>query len=410
MATAPLITFKAGKCDYTPGSKKVEPVPGPGYIYLYSEDGMDYNRLSSENNADSIDLMHFCWRPRSALSTDPELDLLMVPGDGSFIPYLGPDGDTNSDWIKSPTSGRIYVLKFSSSSQRHFFWLQSKSQEPSGNPSAFSQRDQKLGQIVDMLLSGQEIDVEEELQDLNRQGDGQDRDGDDTMEDVHGTNGDTQGPGSGGAGAGATGGDIRDEGEESREGGADGARAAPSNDPSEVVRNFLSSIPGSNLSGAGGSQSRQNQPIVTLPDLFPSNITISMLESASPAYIDRLCSLLPPTILLLAQEADDPSDTDSSPAAAEAAIQALSVDQKKDILRRVLRSPQLIQSMASLTVALRDGGLPTVSEALQLRVDNGGYIRGGSMPLGGAQAIEAFLEGLKKTLEEEQKGGGGDGP
>ena len=182
-------------------------------------------RSNTSNNPESVDLMHFCWRPRSAPSTEPELDLLMVPGDGTFIPYLGVDGDANSEWIKSPTTGRIFVLKFSSSSQRHLFWLQSKSQEPTGSPSAFSQRDQKLGQIVDMLLSGQEIDVQEELQYINQQGSGRDNDGDDAMEDVQGPNGDTQGPGSGGAGSGATGGDVREEGEEAREGGADGARA-----------------------------------------------------------------------------------------------------------------------------------------------------------------------------------------
>ena len=142
--------------------------------------------------------------------------------------------------------------------------------------------------------------------------------------------------------------------------------------------------------------------MVVLTDLFPSSVTIPMLELASPSYIDRLCSLLPPTVLLLAQEADDPSDITPTSAAAEAAIQALSIDQKKDILGRVLRSPQLTQSMASLTVALRDGGLPTVSEALKLKVENGGYIRGGSLPLGGAQAIDAFLEGLKRTAEDEQ--------
>ncbi|KAI9691833.1 MAG: hypothetical protein M1822_007905 [Bathelium mastoideum] len=395
MASTPIVTFKAGRCEYDSSAKKVKPLPGPGYIYLYSED----------------DLMHFCWRPRSAPSTEPELDLLMVPSDGSFIPYLGADGDTNTEWIKSPTTGRIYVLKFSSSSQRHFFWLQSKSQEPSGNPSAFSQRDQKLGQIVDMLLSGQEVNVQEELQDLHQQGGGRDQDGDDTMEDVQGPNGDSQGPGSGGAGAGATGGDVRDEGEESREGGADGARAfsaeASQNDASEVVRNFLNSIPGSNLSALGGQQATQDQPVVTLPDLFPSNITVPMLDSADPAFIDKLCSLLPPSILVLAQEADDPSTVEPTEAVAQAALEALSVGQKKDILRRVLRSPQMTQSMASLTVALRDGGLPTVSEALKLKVENGGYIRGGSMPLGGAQAINAFLEGLKKVAEEEQKGRSG---
>ena len=133
-----------------------------------------------------------------------------------------------------------------------------------------------------------------------------------------------------------------------------------------------------------------------------------MLDSATPAYIDRLCTFLPPRILVLAQEIDDPSNVEPSPADAQAAMEALSLGQKKDVLRRVLRSPQMAQSMASLTMALADGGLPTVSQALQLKVENGGFIKGGSMPLGGAQAIEAFLEGLKKTAEEVQKSGDGN--
>jgi 26S proteasome regulatory subunit N13 len=144
--------------------------------------------------------------------------------------------------------------------------------------------------------------------------------------------------------------------------------------------------------------------MLTLPDLFPATVTIPVIDSLPDPLINELCGLLPPTILLLAQETDaDPSDSTATPAAAQAAIEALTTGQKKDILRRVLRSPQLTQSMASLTVALRDGGLPTVSEALELHVDNRGYIRGGSMPLGGAQAVEAFLEGLKRAAEEEEQ-------
>ena len=49
-------------------------------------------------------------------------------------------------------------------------------------------------------------------------------DEDETMEDVEPSSRNRHGS-TGGAGAGATGGDIRDEGEESREGGADGGRA-----------------------------------------------------------------------------------------------------------------------------------------------------------------------------------------
>ncbi|OCK77543.1 hypothetical protein K432DRAFT_384605 [Lepidopterella palustris CBS 459.81] len=392
MSIQPLITFKAGKCDLTPGNPaKVKPDLTPGYIYLYIGD----------------DLVHFCWRPRSAPASDPELDLLMIPGDGSFLPYLGSNSSADSENLKSPTDGRIFVLKFSSSSQRHLFWLQSKTQHPQGNASWFSERDQKLGQIVDMLLSGEEVDVAEELRELtNRRGPGRPDDDDETMDDVEGTDHPSghHRQGSGGAGADATGGDIREEGEESREGGADGGRAASSgaNDASAIVQNFLNSLKGGGLSGA--SQQQQSKPFTTLPDLLPSSTTIPIIEKADLAFIDSLLSHLPPTILLLAQGIDDLSEIDPTLETSQAAIQALSMDQKKDILKRVLRSPQLHQSLGSLTVALRDGGLPTVSEALKIKVQNGGYMKSGGMPLGAGEAVEAFLEGVKKTVQEENAG------
>lgn len=149
----------------------------------------------------------------------------MIPGDGSFIPYTGSEAAAESENVRSPTDGRIFVLKFSSSSQRYLFWLQSKSQHPKGDPSWFSQRDLAIGQIVDRLLSGEEdIDVQAELAAAASRGD----DEDETMEDVEGTDQSTnrnRHGSTGGAGAGATGGDIREEGEGSREGGADGGRA-----------------------------------------------------------------------------------------------------------------------------------------------------------------------------------------
>lgn len=52
-------------------------------------------------------------------------------------------------------------------------------------------------------------------------------------------------------------------------------------------------------------------------------------------------------------------------------------------------------------MALRDGGLPMVSESLGIKVKNGGFMRGSGMPLGEGAAVEAFLEGVKKTVEEE---------
>lgn len=150
----------------------------------------------------------------------------MIPGDGSFMPYTGSDTAADSDNVRSPTDGRIFVLKFSSSSQRYLFWMQSKSQHPKGDPSWFSARDLAIGQIVDRLLNGEDVDVQHELALAASQGPG--GDDDETMEDVEGTdhsaNRNRHGS-TGGAGPGATGGDIREEGEESREGGADGGRA-----------------------------------------------------------------------------------------------------------------------------------------------------------------------------------------
>jgi len=167
------------------------------------------------------EFVHFCWRPRDRSLDQSELDLIMIPGDGSFQPYTGKDSAEDSEHVNSPTDGRIFVLKFSSSSQRYLFWLQSKSQHPRG-ASWFSERDLKIGQVVDLLLTGEEIDVQAELAGISNSGG---NDEDETMEDIDHSSSRNRHGSTGGAGADATGGDIREEGEESREGGADGGRA-----------------------------------------------------------------------------------------------------------------------------------------------------------------------------------------
>ncbi|EAU38959.1 conserved hypothetical protein [Aspergillus terreus NIH2624] len=378
MSIVPIITFKAGICDLDHSSDPptVKPKPTPGYIYLYSED----------------DLVHFCWRPRSAPHTEPEIDLVMVPSDGSFTPYQ-PAGKG------APTNGRIYVLKFSSSSQRYLFWLQSKSQHERGELSWFSPRDLRLGEIVNTLLQGEDVDVEHEIANLPR-GPSGGGDDDETMEDVEGVDHDpnhNHGGSSGGAGPDATGGDIREEGEESREGGADGGRAAAAeSDPSSVVQSLLQSLQGNT------DQSQDSErAFTTLQDLLPPSSTLPFVESADAKTVDHLLSFLPPALLLLAQDVDDLSAVDN-PELAAAVMESLDLSQKKVILKKVLHSPQFAQSLASLTVAIRDGGLPSISEALKIPVENGGFMRHGGVPLGGGDAVEAFLRGVRNHVKESE--------
>jgi hypothetical protein len=203
MATAPLITFKAGRC--TKEGRRITSDPTPGYLYLYSED----------------ELIHLCWRTRNQPATEPEIDLIIVPGDATFSPLVKEPG---AEDVRSPTNGRIFVLRFSDSGEKSYFWMQSKSQHNSGDADWFSQRDQRLGQIVDLLLSGEDVDVEREVQEIRQAGNGGDGDADGQSGDA-GDLMDLDRQETGGAGQDATGGDPREEGEASREGGADGGRA-----------------------------------------------------------------------------------------------------------------------------------------------------------------------------------------
>lgn len=186
------------------------------------------------------------------------------------------------------------------------------------------------------------------------------------------------------------------------------ATDSSSQDPSAVVQNFLRSLQGNNQQ-PGGQQQQADRPSTTLPDLLTPATTVSFIASATPGQIDNLCSFLPSELFLLSQESsststiDTPADpSGASSVAAQGALEALSTDQKRDIIKRVFHSPQLQQSLGSLTVALRDGGLPMIGDALGLKVENGGSMRGSVMPLGGGEAVEAFIAGVKTTVEEEE--------
>ena len=130
-----------------------------------------------------------------------------------------------------------------------------------------------------------------------------------------------------------------------------------------------------------------------------------MIDAASEEFADALISFLPPAVVVLASGSLDAVDGKAEPSAdaVEAAKASLSLGDKRNLLKKVLRSPQFHQALGSLTMALRDGGLPSIADALGVKVQNGEYLQGGGMPLGGGPAVEAFVDGVKKTVQEEKK-------
>ncbi|PMB70638.1 hypothetical protein BM221_003092 [Beauveria bassiana] len=129
-----------------------------------------------------------------------------------------------------------------------------------------------------------------------------------------------------------------------------------------------------------------------------------MVNEASEDLINSLLNYLPPSIILMAANAssNENSTIEPKPAVVEAAKAALSMSQKRALITRVLRSPQFHQALGALTMALRDGGLPTIAEALGVNLENGGYIQQGGMPLGGGHAVKAFVDGIVKSAKEQQ--------
>ncbi|XP_043285321.1 proteasomal ubiquitin receptor ADRM1 homolog isoform X1 [Venturia canescens] len=88
-----LVEFKAGKM--TMKGKMVYPDTRKGQVYVYQSD-------------DS--LMHFCWKDRTTGVVED--DLIIFPDDCEF------------KHVPQCETGRVYLLRFKSSSRRFFFWLQ----------------------------------------------------------------------------------------------------------------------------------------------------------------------------------------------------------------------------------------------------------------------------------------------
>ncbi|RVD86949.1 uncharacterized protein DFL_005199 [Arthrobotrys flagrans] len=271
-----LITAKAGRCTRDPENpNRYVPSNIPGEIRL---------ELSRDE-----ELLHFKWLPRRGHTVDgEEFDLIVFPGDASFVPYNA-----------GPNDGRICVLKFQSSDQRHLFWWQTKNDE-SISASEHTRKDRSVARKIDQLIqSGGDLDaLAGELMDID----------------------DEAAPGAG---------------ESSRRGGADGGRASEPQPASATTEeqpfDVASLIRGISIPG-GASSSSNPQGFLTLPSLLQPNVATAILESK--AIRQKLLANLPPALT-----ADVKTEY-----------------QEKELLRKVLHSPQFSQATATLTVALREGG------------------------------------------------------
>lgn len=127
-----LLAFKAGRAFRRDGTNFVDADPTKGTVMLTNgDDG----------------LLHFIWKNRS--TEENEEDLILFPTDATFSKV-------------TQSNGRVYVLKFSSSNQRHFFWMQN----------AASQRDEEFANNLNGLLQDPDYDLEwnVEIEDTSAQG------------------------------------------------------------------------------------------------------------------------------------------------------------------------------------------------------------------------------------------------
>ncbi|KPV73277.1 uncharacterized protein RHOBADRAFT_55043 [Rhodotorula graminis WP1] len=114
--SAPLFQFQAGRAERQGDSNTVVPQPGRGLVYLQEEDGLlhfYYKDLESECAPLSplLPCAPLAHLQPPAFNSSIVDDLIIFPGDATF---------------DQATPDRVHVLKFLSSSARHFYWAQKR--------------------------------------------------------------------------------------------------------------------------------------------------------------------------------------------------------------------------------------------------------------------------------------------
>ncbi|GAA5907204.1 uncharacterized protein JCM6883_006177 [Sporobolomyces salmoneus] len=302
---APLLQFKAGRSFREGQTNQVVSNPDRGLIYLEEED----------------DLLHFRYKDLSSSSVLE--DLIIFPGDAHFA--------------VANKEHRVSVLKFNSSSARHFFWHQDQGLTEQD----FEQRTKKVNELIGSeeaeatgAEEGSGMQVEEAAP-------------------VASTSS------SSAPQASARGGPPPVSGQQALQlenilsafRAASGNKAGSSSSGGAEMQALQSA-----LRGSGGA------PEFTLPDVLPSSALTSLISSLPDSSLSHLSSFLPPSL---------PSSTPATQRAS---------------LIRALTSPEFKRSTSSLDRALRTGATGPVLRSLGMER--------------GEEGVEEFLNEIMKEAEK----------
>lgn len=164
---------------------------------------------------------------------------------------------------------------------------------------------------------------------------------------------------------------------------------------SAILQNFLTSLG----TRCEGNNNEETKPFPSLTELLsPSNTSPLITQTRDESLIDRLLLLLPTDISLLMLNGYQSFQSEEL-MLHESNKRRLSKELKLDMLLRVLRSPQLCQSLDSLSIALRGGGLLAVSDALEVSLNVDLASENVKHDAASLSPIHIFLNGIKSSIE-----------
>ncbi|GAA5952543.1 hypothetical protein JCM3765_002201 [Sporobolomyces pararoseus] len=301
---APLLQFKAGRSFREGQSNQVVSNPDRGLVYLEEEDG----------------LLHFYYKD---LTTSSVLeDLIIFPGDASFQ--------------IANKAHRVSVLKFNSSSARHFFWHQDQNL----SEQEFEERGKKVNELIGSEESAGAEGMEVEAAPVASSSS--------SAPAASATQTQTQTRGGPPPVTGQQA--IQLENILSAFRAASGGKSGSSSGETEMQA--LRSA----LRGSGST------PEFTLPDVLPSSALTSLISSLPDSSLSHLSSFLPPSL---------PSSTPATQRAS---------------LIRALTSPEFKRSTQSLDRALRTGATGPVLRSLGMER--------------GEEGVEEFLQEILRGVEK----------